>query len=113
MLSVTFSAEGDRCFSGGADGKIYHWSQYSLTDVVEGHKGPVFALQRVEKVGVAIGVVSLFCNHLLWQNEDEFSVHRAMCLVEKMEPCVYGMNRSRTLSRPTTCSLMPWRVKPD
>ena len=55
MLSLAFSAEGDHCFSGGADGKIYHWTDNSLTAVVEAHKGPVFAMQRVEKVGVAGG----------------------------------------------------------
>ena len=54
MLSVTFSAEGERCFSGGSDGKIYHWTGSSLAEVVDGHKGPVFALQRVEKVGVVL-----------------------------------------------------------
>ena len=54
MLSVTFSAEGERCFSGGSDGRIYHWAGSSLAEVVEAHKGPVFALQRVEKVGVVL-----------------------------------------------------------
>lgn len=55
MLSLTFSVEGDYCFSGGSDGKIYHWLGNSLSEVVDGHKGPVFALQRVEKVGVVFG----------------------------------------------------------
>ena len=53
MLCVAFSGDGQLCFSGGADGKIYHWTaRSSLKEVLEGHEGPVFALQRVEKVGV-------------------------------------------------------------
>ena len=53
MLCVEYGAEGV-CFTGGADGHIYHWNGSTLTKTVEGHKGPVFAMQRVEKVSVVI-----------------------------------------------------------
>ena len=50
MLSLAYAADGGQCYSGGADGKVYHWKGNTLTATVEAHKGPVFAIQRVEKV---------------------------------------------------------------
>ena len=55
MLCVAFGGEGGQCFTGGASGLVYHWSGSSLRKTVEAHKGPVFAIQRVEKVYT--------CNH--------------------------------------------------
>ncbi len=51
MLCVDFGTVSGQTFTGGADGRVYHWEGSGLTRSVEGHKGPVFALQRVEKVG--------------------------------------------------------------
>lgn len=51
MLCVAYGAEEGQCYSGGADGRIYHWRGSTLTATVEAHKGPVFAIRRVEKVG--------------------------------------------------------------
>ena len=50
MLCVAFGGEDGQCFTGGASGLVYHWSGSSLKKTVEAHKGPVFAIQRVEKV---------------------------------------------------------------
>ena len=52
MLSVTYGTSADLCYSGGADGRVYHWRGSTLSKVIEAHKGPVFAVQRVEKVHV-------------------------------------------------------------
>lgn len=50
MLSVTYGHATDLCYSGGADGRVYHWRGSTLVKKVDAHKGPVFAMQRVEKV---------------------------------------------------------------
>ena len=52
MLCVAYGSTEDLCYSGGADGRVYHWNRSTLTATVEAHKGPVFAIQRVEKVCV-------------------------------------------------------------
>ena len=52
MLSVTYGTSADLCYSGGADGRVYHWHGSTLSKAIEAHKGPVFAVQRVEKVRV-------------------------------------------------------------
>lgn len=49
MLSVTYGPTSDLCYSGGADGRVYHWRGSTLTKTVAAHKGPVYAMQRVEK----------------------------------------------------------------
>ena len=50
MLSVTYGHSAEMCYSGGADGRVYHWKGSTLAEKVDAHKGPVFAVQRVEKV---------------------------------------------------------------
>ena len=50
MLSVSYGHTPELCYSGGADGRVYHWKGSTLVRRVEAHKGPVFAMQRVEKV---------------------------------------------------------------
>ncbi len=52
MLSVTYGTDPDLCYSGGADGRVYHWRGSTLSKTVEAHTGPVYAVQRVEKVNV-------------------------------------------------------------
>ena len=51
MLCITYGTTEGRSYSGGADGRVYHWDGNTLRASVEAHKGPVFAVQRVEKVG--------------------------------------------------------------
>lgn len=50
MLCVAFGVEEGQCFTGGATGLVYHWVGSSLRKTVDAHKGPIFAVQRVEKV---------------------------------------------------------------
>ena len=50
MLSVTYGPSAELCYSGGADGRVYHWRGSTLSKAVDAHKGPVYAMQRVEKV---------------------------------------------------------------
>lgn len=52
MLCVEYGAEGSVCFTGGDNGLVHHWRGSALAKTVPGHKGPVFAMQRVEKVGL-------------------------------------------------------------
>ena len=51
MLCITYGTVDGQSYSGGADGRVYHWNGNTLRASVEAHKGPVFAVQRVEKVG--------------------------------------------------------------
>lgn len=53
MLCIEYGTGDGQSFTGGADGHVYHWKGSTLAKTIEAHKGPVFALQRVEKVGVA------------------------------------------------------------
>ena len=50
MLCVAFGVGEGQCFTGGASGLIYHWTGSTLSKTVEAHKGPIFAIQKVEKV---------------------------------------------------------------
>ncbi len=50
MLCIAFAASDGVCYTGGADGRVYHWTGSTLSATVEAHKGPVFAMQKVEKV---------------------------------------------------------------
>ena len=52
MLSVCYGQSEDQAFTGGADGKVYQWNKCALTSVQDAHKGPIFALQPVEKVNL-------------------------------------------------------------
>ena len=52
MLCVAFGAGEGQCFTGGATGLVYHWRGSTLSKTVEAHKGPIFAIQKVEKVCV-------------------------------------------------------------
>ena len=54
QLCVDYGTSVGVCFTGGADGKVYHWNGRQLAKTVDAHKGPVYALQRVEKVGVVL-----------------------------------------------------------
>ena len=51
VLCITYGTVDGHSYSGGADGRVYHWNGNTLARSVEAHKGPVFAVQRVEKVG--------------------------------------------------------------
>ncbi len=50
MMSVCYGMSVDMCYSGGVDGKIYHWIHNTLKRTVPAHKGPVYAVHRVDKV---------------------------------------------------------------
>lgn len=50
MLCAAFGVADEMCYTGGSDGKVYHWNKTTLVKVVEFHRGPVFAIQPVEKV---------------------------------------------------------------
>lgn len=50
MLCITYGKTADTCFSGGANGQIYHWQGTSLKETVKGHDGPVLAMCTLEKV---------------------------------------------------------------
>ena len=50
MLCVVFGSTGGVAFSGGSNGKVYHWAKSTLTATVDAHKGPVYALGNIEKV---------------------------------------------------------------
>jgi len=52
MLSVTYGTAADLCYSGGVDGRVYHWRSSMLVKTVQAHKGPIYAMQRVEKVTI-------------------------------------------------------------
>lgn len=56
MLSLSYGSAPDICYSGGADGRVYHWKGSTLRRTVESHKGPVYAMQRVEKASIPIPV---------------------------------------------------------
>ena len=74
MLCVAFGVTPGCCFTGGADGQFYHWEGSSLARAVPGHKGPVFALQRVEKVSGCGGqqsrldIGAMYVHTRLWRN---------------------------------------------
>ena len=61
MLCVAYGSSEGLCYSGGADGLVYHWSGSTLASTVEAHKGPVFAVQKVEKVCVYVCVCVCVC----------------------------------------------------
>lgn len=50
MLCVCYGQSEEQSFTGGADGRVYKWDKCNLAGAIEAHKGPVFALQPVEKV---------------------------------------------------------------
>lgn len=50
MLCVAYGSGDGLCYSGGADGLVYHWNGSTLACTVDAHKGPVFAMEKVEKV---------------------------------------------------------------
>ena len=52
MLCAAYGTSDDACYTGGSDGKIYHWKKTTLARVIEFHGGPVFVIQPVEKVGI-------------------------------------------------------------
>ena len=76
MLCAAYGQSEVQCFTGGADGKVYHWNKNSLVTTVEAHQGPVFVVQAAEKVcvfvcvtvcltfyqglGVVIGLIEIF-----------------------------------------------------
>ena len=57
MLCVTYGQSETQCFTGGADGKVYHWNKNSLVTTVEAHQGPIFVVQAAEKVCVCVCVI--------------------------------------------------------
>jgi len=50
MLSVCYGGSMGTCYSGGADGKVYHWKENRLAKTVAAHKGPVYAMHKADKV---------------------------------------------------------------
>lgn len=56
MLSAAYGTTSDQCFTGGTDGQIYEWNKTSCSFVIQAHTGPVFAIQPVAKVTVAMAM---------------------------------------------------------
>ena len=52
MLCAAYGVANDTCYTGGSDGKVYHWNKTTLAKVIEFHRGPLFVIQPVEKVHV-------------------------------------------------------------
>lgn len=50
MLCASYSKSPGMVYSGAANGLVYIWENGVLMQMVEGHKGPVFAVQCLEKV---------------------------------------------------------------
>ena len=63
MLCVSYGLTEEMSFSGGANGHVYHWNGSTLSRTVEAHHGPVFAIQRVEKVHRIMVYCMLFWNY--------------------------------------------------
>jgi hypothetical protein len=59
MLCVAFGSSVGVVYSGGSDGKIYHWTKSTLLTTSDAHKGPVYALGNIEKV--CFGVLGCVC----------------------------------------------------
>ncbi|KAL5463172.1 hypothetical protein EMCRGX_G032049 [Ephydatia muelleri] len=66
MLCVVYGTTGGVVFSGGADGKVYHWSKSALTTTVDAHKGPVYVLGNIEKGFLSGGKDGLV---ILWDEQ--------------------------------------------
>ncbi|RDD40098.1 Echinoderm microtubule-associated protein-like 6 [Trichoplax sp. H2] len=63
MLCLTYGKTADTCYSGCANGRIYHWQGTSLVETVKGHEGPVLAMCTLEKgfiTGGKDGTVALW-----------------------------------------------------
>ena len=54
MLCAAYGTTDESCYTGGADGKVYHWTKTNVSRVIEFHRGPVFVIQPVEKVNTNI-----------------------------------------------------------
>ena len=52
MLCVVYGRSSGHTYTGGSDGRVYHWEGNSLLTAVDAHKGPLFAMQAVEKVSL-------------------------------------------------------------
>jgi len=61
MLCVAYGSGDGLCYSGGADGLVYHWNGSTLACTVDAHKGPVFAMEKVEKVLFFFLFFFVFC----------------------------------------------------
>ena len=52
MLCVCYGVTAEVCYSGGADGRVYHWKDSTLCKTVQANKGPLYAISRVDKVSI-------------------------------------------------------------
>ena len=44
MMCITFGKLPELCYTGGANGSIYVWTNRVLTKIIPAHNGPIFAI---------------------------------------------------------------------
>jgi WD40 repeat protein len=88
MLCVVYGRSSGHTYTGGSDGRVYHWEGNSLLTAVDAHKGPLFAMQAVEKGFVTGGKDCKVC---LWDEPFKKCVKTYSILAEGGEEGVAGL----------------------